>query len=110
MKKALSGAAKGKGAVYAWEGNSRAGAGRMEIIDASSSQVMIKLDFIKPFKGHNVAEFTLEPRSGSTDVTLTMYGPSPYLARVATTFFSMDRVIGSQFETGLANLKAIAEG
>jgi hypothetical protein len=84
MKKALSGAAKGKGAVYAWEGNARAGAGRMEI--------------------------TLEPRSGSTDVTWTMYGRSPYLARVATTFFSMDRLVGSQFETGLANLKAIAEG
>jgi hypothetical protein len=84
MKKALSGAAKGKGAVYSWEGNAKTCAGRMEI--------------------------TLEPRSGSTDVTWTMYGPSPYLARVATTFFSMDRVVGREFETGLANLKAIAEG
>ena len=109
MKKALSGAAKGKGAVYAWEGNARAGAGRMEIIDASSSQVTIKLDFIKPFQGHNVAEFTLEPRSGSTNVTWTMYGPSSFLAKVVTTFFSMDRLVGRDFETGLANLKAIAE-
>jgi hypothetical protein len=83
MKKALSGAARGK-SVYAWEGNARACAGRMEI--------------------------TLEPRSGSTDVTWTMYGPSPYLARVATTFFSMDRVVGREFENGLANLKSIAEG
>jgi hypothetical protein len=84
MKKALSGAAKGKGDVYAWEGNARACAGRMEI--------------------------RLEPRSGSTDVTWTMYGPSPYLARIATTFFSMDRLVGREFENGLANLKSIAEG
>jgi hypothetical protein len=109
MKKALSGAAKGKGAVYAWEGNGKAGAGRMEIIDASTSQVRIKLDFIKPFATHNVAEFTLEPKSGSTNVTWTMYGPSPFLAKVATTFCSMDRLVGRDFETGLANLKTVAE-
>ena len=109
MKKALSGPSRGKGAVYAWEGNARAGAGRMEIIDASPSQVRIKLDFSKPFATQNVAEFTLEPKSGSTNVTWTMYGPSPFLAKVATTFFSMDRLVGRAFETGLANLKTIAE-
>ncbi len=108
MKKALSGASRGKGAVYAWEGT-KAGAGRMEILDASTSRVKIKLDFIKPFATNNVAEFTLEPKSGSTIVTWTMYGPSPYLAKVATTFFSMDRLVGRDFENGLANLKLVAE-
>jgi hypothetical protein len=84
-------------------------AGGMEIIDSSSSHVRIKLDFIKPFATHNVAEFTLEPKSGSTNVTWAMYGTSPYIAKAATTFL-IDRLIGRDFETGLANLKAIAEG
>ncbi len=109
LKRAHSGSARGKGAVYAWEGIGKAGAGRMEIIDSSSSQVTIKLDLIKPVEGHNIAQFTLEPRGDSTNVTWALRGPSPYLAKVATTFFNMDRVVGSEFETGLANLKAIAE-
>ena len=109
LKRAHSGSRKGKGAVYAWEGNRKAGAGRMEIIDSSTSQVTIKLDFIKPFPGHNVAEFRLQPSGDSTNVTWAMHGPIPYLAKIATTFFNMDRVVGNEFETGLANLKAIAE-
>jgi Polyketide cyclase / dehydrase and lipid transport len=109
MKKIYGGAAKGTGAVYQWEGNGKVGVGRMEIIDSSPSQVRIKLDFIKPFATHNVAEFSLEPKGGSTNVTWVTHGPASYFAKVATTFFSMDRLLGSDFETGLANLKAIAE-
>jgi len=109
MKKVLTGAQKGKGAVYAWEGNVKAGAGRMEIIDSSTSQVRIKLDFIKPFATQNVAEFILEPKCGSTNVTWSIQGPSSYLAKVATTFLSMDRLVGRDFEAGLENLKELAE-
>ena len=77
MKKVQSGAASGVGAVYEWAGNRKAGEGRMEIVDASApSKVRIKLDFYKPFEGHNVAEFTLEARGGTTNVTWAMYGPA----------------------------------
>jgi carbon monoxide dehydrogenase subunit G len=110
MKRAYSGAANGKGAVYAWEGNSKVGTGRMEMTESSPpSKVTVKLDFIKPFEAHNIAEFTMEPKGDSTNVTWAMHGPNPYLAKVMQVFMSMDSMVGKDFETGLANLKAVAE-
>jgi carbon monoxide dehydrogenase subunit G len=110
MKRTYSGSAAGKGAAYAWQGNSKVGEGRMEIADTSPpSKVTIKLDFLKPFEAHNTAEFTLEPKGDSTNVTWTMYGPSAYIHKVIGVFVSMDKMIGKDFETGLANLKSAAE-
>jgi uncharacterized protein YndB with AHSA1/START domain len=110
MKRTHSGAASGKGAVYAWEGSGEVGAGRMEIIEAAPpSKVKIKLDFLKPFEAHNVAEFTLEPKGDATDVIWAMYGPNPYISKLMSVFVSMDSMVGKSFETGLANLKAAAE-
>jgi uncharacterized protein YndB with AHSA1/START domain len=110
MKRTYGGAASGKGAVYAWEGNKNVGKGRMEITDTSPpSKIVIKLDFISPFEGHNIAEFTMQPRGDATTVTWAMYGPSPYMAKLMGTFMNMDRMIGTDFEVGLANMKAIAE-
>jgi len=109
MKRTYSGAASGKGAAYAWQGNSKVGEGRMEIADTSPSKVTIKLDFMKPFEAHNTAEFTLEPKGDSTNVTWAMYGPSEFITKVMGVFVSMDKMVGKDFETGLANLKALAE-
>jgi carbon monoxide dehydrogenase subunit G len=110
MKRSYSGAAAGKGAAYAWQGNSKVGEGRMEITDTSPpSKITIKLDFIKPFEGHNTAEFTLEPKGDTTNVIWTMYGPSAYIHKLIGVFASMDKMIGKDFETGLANLKTVAE-
>ena len=110
LKRTFSGAERGPGAVYAWDGNRNVGAGRMEITRASApSDVVIKLDFIKPFEGHNVAEFTLSPQGGGTDVTWVMHGPAPFMSKVMQVFMNMDRMIGRDFEAGLANLKKVAE-
>ena len=110
MKRTYGGAAQGKGAVYEWQGDSEVGQGRMEITDTSDpSRITIKLDFIKPFEGHNVAEFALVPQGGVTNVTWSMDGPSPYIGKLIGVFVNMDRMIGNDFEAGLANLKAIAE-
>ena len=110
MNRAYSGQASGKGSVYEWEGNNKVGKGRMEITQTSpSSQVIIKLDFMKPFEGHNIAEFTLDAKGDATNVMWGMHGPLPYLAKVMHLFFNMDKMVGSQFEEGLANLKASAE-
>jgi uncharacterized protein YndB with AHSA1/START domain len=110
LKRAYSGAESGKGAAYEWEGNSKVGSGSMEILETvPTSRITIKLDFIKPFEGHNIAEFKIERAGDSTTVTWAMFGPSPYLSKVMGLVFSMDKMIGSQFETGLANLKAITE-
>ena len=110
LKRNYSGAESGKGAVYAWEGNKDVGQGRMEITEAPApSKVTIDLQFIKPFEARNVAEFTLAPQGDSTAVTWTMRGPAPFISKVMQVFFDMDKMIGSDFEVGLANLKALAE-
>lgn len=111
LKRTYSGAPTGKGAIYAWEGNSKVGSGGMEITEVSPPQkVVIKLDFLKPFEAHNVTEFTLVPAGDSTEVTWNMNGPVPYLAKIMHLFFSMDKMVGGQFDEGLTNLKAVAEG
>jgi hypothetical protein len=110
MKRTYSGSPNGTGAVYEWEGNNKAGKGRMEIADSlPPSQVVIKLDFVKPFEAHNLVHFTLQPGGASTDVTWAMQGPSPYMMKLMHVFINMDRMVGKDFEVGLANLKAVAE-
>ena len=86
------------------------GSGRMEILDASvPSKIVIKLDFFKPFEGHNTAEFTMLPQGGATDVTWVMHGPASFVSRMMQVFMNLDRMIGRDFEAGLANLKTAAE-
>ncbi len=110
MKRTRSGPPSGKGAIYAWDGNKNVGQGRMEVLESSPpSRVLIKLDFMRPFEAHNTAEFTLQPRGDATDVTWAMYGPLPYMAKVMHTFINIDRMVGKDFETGLANMKARVE-
>ena len=110
MRRTNSGAAMGQGAVYEWEGNAKVGKGRMEITEVSPpTKVTVKLDFLKPIEGHNIAEFTLEPQGDSTSVTWVMRGPTPFLSKVIQVFISMDSMVGKEFETGLGNLKSIAE-
>lgn len=81
----------------------------METLEAPPNKVLIKLDFIKPFEAHNMAELTLEPKADTTLVTWAIYGPSAYITKVMGLFFSMDTMIGKDFEAGLADLKAAAE-
>jgi uncharacterized protein YndB with AHSA1/START domain len=110
MTRTFSGAERGVGAVYAWRGNNKAGEGRMEITEATSpGKLLIKLDFVKPFPANNTVEFVLAPKDGGTDVTWTMRGPSPYLSKLMDTVVGMDRLVGKDFDAGLANLKAAAE-
>ena len=110
LKRTYGGAAAGKNALYEWEGNRKVGQGRMEITESRPpSTVIVKLDFLKPFEAHNTAEFTLEPRAGGTHVTWAMYGPNAFMGKVMSVFVSMERIIGKDFEAGLANLKSAAE-
>jgi len=110
MKRSYSGPASGRGAVYAWDGNKNVGSGRMEILDSSTpSKIIIKLDFFKPFEGHNTAEFTMLPQGEATNLTWEMRGPAPFMSKVMQVFMNMDKMIGKDFEAGLANLKRLAE-
>jgi hypothetical protein len=109
MKRDYSGAATGKGAVYTWKGNSKVGEGRMQITDVAPNRVGIDLDFLKPFPTSNKVEFDLQPKGEGTDVTWSMAGPLPFLAKIIHVFVNMDRMVGEQFETGLASLKSVVE-
>jgi uncharacterized protein YndB with AHSA1/START domain len=105
-----SGAATGRGAVYEWEGNKKVGSGRMEIIESvPPSKVAIKLDFLKPWRASNTTEFALAASGGATDVTWTMHGPVPFMMKLMGIFMPMDKLVGKDFERGLANLKHAAE-
>ena len=110
MKKTHSGAPQGKGAVYEWDGNRQVGKGRIEIADTTPpSKLTMKLDMFTPFEAHNIVEFTLEPKGQSTNVSWAMHGPQPFMAKVMGTVINCDKMVGSQFEEGLAKLKALAE-
>ncbi len=109
MKRSYGGAAAGKGATYGWVGNKNVGTGSMEILDVQAQKVSIKLDFLAPFEAHNTAEFTLQPEGENTKLTWSMFGPANYMSKVMTTLFSMDKMVGPDFESGLAKLKAAAE-
>src|SRR3954447_26402817 len=110
LKRTYSGADSGKGAVYAWDGDKNVGSGRMEILDTSvPSKIVIKLDFFKPFEGHNTAEFTMLPQGDATLLTWTMHGPAVFMSKVMQVFMNLDRMIGKDFEVGLANLKKLTE-
>lgn len=110
MHKTYTGPESGRGAGYAWQGNKEVGQGSMEITDsAPGNHVTIKLDFIKPFEGHNITEFTLEPQENSTHVTWTLQSNGSYRAKLIGVFVNMDKLIGTDFERGLANLKAVSE-
>jgi len=110
MKRTYSGTERGRGAVYAWDGDKNVGSGRMEILDVSApSKIVIKLDFFKPFEGHNTAEFTMLPQGDGTHVTWLMHGPANFMSRLIQVFMNLDNLIGKDFEAGLANLKTITE-
>lgn len=110
MQRTHSGAQDGRGAIYEWSGNKKAGAGRMEITESTPSNVTIKLDFIKPFEGHNITEFQIRPDGDATQVNWIMHGPATFATKMMSAFFNLDRMIGKDFEEGLANLKRAAEG
>lgn len=110
LKRTYGSTASGVGASYAWEGNKKVGSGRMEIVESTApSKISIKLDFIAPFEAHNIADFAIVPDGEGSTVTWAMHGPNAFMNKVMSVFISMDSLVGKDFETGLANLKATAE-
>lgn len=111
LKRTFEGAASGEGAVYAWAGNDQAGEGRMTIEESKPGElVSIKLEFIKPFAATNQATFTLVPSGTGTKVTWSMDGKNDILGKTMSLFMDMDKMCGSAFEEGLANLNTASQG
>jgi uncharacterized protein YndB with AHSA1/START domain len=110
LKGRYSGPASGTGAGYAFDGNKDVGTGSIEILESSPpSRVTMRLSMIEPFKAQNTVEFTLVPIGGATNVTWAMQGPAPFIAKIIHVFVDMDKMVGRDFEAGLANLKSAVE-
>ncbi|MGO4385415.1 SRPBCC family protein [Specibacter sp. RAF43] len=109
MHRSYDGPVSGVGATYKWKGNGRAGAGTMEIVDAvEPSRIGIRLDFTKPMKAVNPTTFTFVPEGAGTRVTWTMTGENKtIISRAFALFMNMDKMVGNDFEKGLASLAAV---
>ncbi len=109
-KYTFGGPQTGTGATLAWTGNSKVGEGRMTIIEIRPNElVRMKLEFLKPFQVTNTAEFAFKEEGDQTKVTWSMFGKSKFMCKAIGLFMNMDKMCGSQFEEGLANMKSIAE-
>ena len=107
-KNTFTGAPEGNGASMAWAGNKKVGEGRMTITDSRPNEaVRLKLEFLKPFVATHVAEFTFKPQGGETLVTWSMSGTNNFMAKLFTTLMNCDKMIGGQFEQGLASLREV---
>jgi hypothetical protein len=113
LQRTYSGADTGVGAIYEWDGQGKAGAGRMEITEMRAGSerglIAIKLDFLKPWKATNTAEFVMTPTDAGTDLSWAMFGPSPFASKLMGVFIDLDKMVGKDFEAGLVALKRNAE-
>ena len=110
MKQTHEGSPAGVGAIYSWAGNSEVGEGRMTILESRADELIrIKLEFIKPFAAVNTTEFTFKADGAQTAVTWDMTGKNNFMSKAFGLFMNMDKMVGGDFEKGLANLKSVAE-
>ena len=110
MKKTFEGAPSGTGSVYSWVGNSKVGAGRMTIEKSDAPALVgLKLEFLKPWKATNDTTFTFVPSDAGTKVTWAMEGEKGFVMKAFGLVMNMDKVVGRDFERGLAALKSLAE-
>ena len=109
-KQTFDGPRAGTGAAFAWAGNNQVGEGRMTITESRPYELIrFRLDFVKPFAVTNTAEFTFTPRGVQTAVTWSMSGRQNFMAKAFCMFMSMDKMVGGEFEKGLAQMKSVAE-
>jgi len=106
----FAGAPAGEGAIFAWAGNKQVGEGRMTLTESRPFDLIrIKLEFLKPFRATNMAEFAFQSEGNQTVVTWSMFGKNNFLTKAIGLFMNCGKIIGGQFERGLAQLKAVAE-
>ncbi|WP_223631619.1 SRPBCC family protein [Corallococcus sp. EGB] len=110
MKRTFGGAESGVGATYGWTGNDDVGEGQMTIQEASANEsIRVKLEFIKPFASTSTTHFTFKPASDGTSVTWTMTGDHNFISKAMCLFMDMDKMVGKDFEKGLASMKTAAQ-
>ena len=109
-KNSFEGPTSGTGAIMRWSGNNKVGQGSMTIIESRPDEfIRFKLEFLKPFAATNTAEFTFNSENDQTTVTWSMYGKNTFMSKAIGLVMSCDKMVGSQFEQGLAALKSVVE-
>jgi len=109
-KATFEGPPAGEGAVFGWAGNDQVGEGKMTIIESHPNErVKFRLDFVKPFAGTNEAEFTFQPQGADTLVTWSMTGRKNFVMKAISLFMNCDKMIGPEFEKGLAQLNTVSK-
>ncbi len=109
-KATFAGPETGAGSAFTWVGNSEVGEGTMTIVESRPNELIrFKLEFVKPFEGTNDAEFTFKPVGAQTEVSWSMSGKNNFFFKAGGLFIDCEKMIGPQFEEGLANLKALSE-
>ena len=109
-KNTFAGPTAGAGASFGWAGNKKVGEGRMTILESQASDVIrIRLEFFKPFKATNTVEFLFKAEGGQTLVTWSMAGKNNFMGKIFGLFMNCDRMVGRDFEKGLASMKSVAE-
>lgn len=107
-KNSYEGASSGEGAIFRWAGNKQVGEGSMTLLESHPNELIrIKLEFLKPFQGTNTAEFTFKPEGNQTVVTWSMYGKNNFISKAFGLIMNCDKMVGGQFEKGLANLQSV---
>lgn len=110
-KNTFAGPQAGEGAYFKWEGNKDVGVGSMTITESRANEfIRIKLVFEKPFAGISDTLFTFKEENAQTQVTWTMSGKNNFLGKAISLVMNCDKMVGGQFEKGLASIKALAEG
>jgi hypothetical protein len=104
----FTGPSTGVGASYSWAGNNEVGEGTMTAIESHPPELArFRMDFRKPMAGTGTAEFTFKAEGGKTLVTWSMAGPNNFMGKAVGLFIDCEKVVGTQFEKGLANLAEI---
>jgi uncharacterized protein YndB with AHSA1/START domain len=110
MKITHSGSPSGVGASYAWIGNDKVGEGSMTILSAQPNEkIVMKLEFLKPFKATNQTTFSFKTAGDQTTITWAMDGQNNFMAKAFSVFMDMDKMVGTDFEKGLTSIKSLAE-
>ena len=110
MKQTYEGSPSGKGAIYTWTGNDQVGEGKMTILESQPNErILIQLEFMRPFASTNMTEFTFKPDGTSTVATWTMSGKNNFMSKAMHLVMNMDKMIGPDFEKGLADIKKTVE-
>ncbi len=109
-KQTFEGPPAGTGAVLRWAGNNQVGEGSMTIIESRPNElVRFNLEFLKPFAATNTAEFSFKPQGNQTVVTWSMFGNNNFIAKAVGLFVDCEKMVGGQFEQGLAQMKSVVE-